>query len=366
MPGVYLSYPFCAQKCTYCNFASGVFPAQLEQAYLAALCAEIVAFDWPWQPETVYLGGGTPSRLQAAALHRILDAIPGRPWLEATMEVAPGGLTSEQAAAWVQAGLNRVSLGVQSFIPRELARTGRKHTAEIVADEIAMLRGAGLTNINIDLIAGLPGQTVASWRESLAWIERLNPPHVSVYMLEVDEDSRLGSEVLLNGKRYGAPDVPSDDLTAELYETAAADLGRLGIPRYEISNFARPGFESLHNLKYWRLEPYIGFGADAHSFDGTRRFQNVESAGEYVAAKSPRLRSEPANSAEERFFVGLRLTDGIQPEPAEWTRYQAPIQRFLTEGLLEKEGKTLRLTNRGVLLSNEVFAEFITTGSTSA
>ncbi len=137
-------------------------------------------------------------------------------------------------------------------------------------------------------------------------------------------------------------------------------MARLGIHRYEISNFARAAFESLHNLKYWRLEPYIGFGADAHSFHGAQRFQNVESAAEYVAAKSPRLSSEPANSAEERFFVGLRLTNGIQPEPAEWTRYQAPIQRFLSEGLLEKAGEKLRLTNRGVLLSNEVFAEFIT------
>ncbi len=360
MPGVYISYPFCAQKCTYCNFASGVFPAELEQDYLAALCSEIAAEDWPWQPETVYLGGGTPSRMTPPDLDRILNAIPGRPWREATIEVAPGGVTEERAYAWIRACLDRVSLGVQSFIPRELARTGRKHTAEIVSAEVSTLRGVGLTNINIDLIAGLPGQTAASWRESLAWIEKLEPPHVSIYMLEVDEDSRLGNEVLLNGKRYGAPEVPADELTADLYETAVAELERLGIHRYEISNFARPGFESLHNLKYWRLEPYIGFGADAHSFDGARRFQNVESASEYVRAKSPRLGSTPANRTEERFFVGLRLTDGIRPEPAEWTRFEAPIQRFLTEGLLAREGEKLRLTNRGVLLSNEVFAEFIT------
>jgi oxygen-independent coproporphyrinogen-3 oxidase len=360
MPGVYISYPFCAQKCTYCNFASGVFPAALERDYVTAVCSEIAAQDWPWRPETVYLGGGTPSRMKLADLDRILSLVPGRPWREATIEAAPGGITSEQATAWLAVGVNRVSLGVQSFIPRELARTGRKHTAEIVADEVRALRAAGLTSINIDLIAGLPGQTMASWRESLAWIEKLDPPHVSVYMLEVDEDSRLGGEILLNGKRYGAPDVPSSDLTAELYEIAVEELQRLGIHRYEISNFARPGFESLHNLKYWRLEPYLGFGADAHSFVGMRRFQNVESASDYVAAKSPRLDSTPANRAEERFFVGLRLTDGIRPEPGEWTRFEGPIQRFLKEGLLAKDGEKLRLTNRGVLLSNEVFAEFIT------
>jgi oxygen-independent coproporphyrinogen-3 oxidase len=361
MAGVYISYPFCAQKCTYCNFASGVFPVELERDYLAALSSEIAAEDWQWRPETVYLGGGTPSRMRPADLDRILAAIPGRPWCEASIEVAPGGITVEQANAWVRAGLNRVSLGVQSFIPRELARTGRKHSAEIVAAEVDTLRGAGLTNINIDLIAGLPGQTMASWRESLAWIERIAPPHVSVYMLEVDEDSRLGSEVLLNGKRYGAPDVPPDDLTAELYETAVRELERQGIYRYEISNFAQPGFESLHNLKYWRLEPYVGFGADAHSFDGTLRYQNVESTKEYAGTKSPRLPSTTANPAEERFFVGLRLMGGILPEPADWTRYEAPIQRFLVEGLLAREGEKLRLTDRGVLLSNEVFAEFITT-----
>ena len=284
---------------------------------------------------------------------------------EATLEVAPGAVTAELAAAWKRTGLNRVSLGVQSFVQRELRRTGRKHSAEIVAAEMATLREAGLTNINVDLIAGLPGQTAASWRESLEWIEKLAPPHVSVYMLEVDEDSRLGSEILLNGKRYGAPDAPADELTAELYETAVSELALLGIQRYEISNFARPGYESLHNLKYWRLEPYFGFGADAHSFDGAQRFSNIESASEYVErmhlGQSPRITTTTANHSEEHFFVGLRLTDGILPAATEWRRFQAPIQRFLSEGLLARDGEKLRLTDRGVLLSNEVFAEFINT-----
>jgi putative oxygen-independent coproporphyrinogen III oxidase len=364
MPGVYISYPFCAQKCTYCNFASGVFPRELEPGYVEALVAEIASHDWPWQPETIYLGGGTPSGMATDDLDRILASIPDRgDWREATIEAAPGAITTEHAAAWTRAGINRVSLGVQSFVQRELARTGRKHTAEIVEREMAVLRAHGLQNINIDLIAGLPGQTRASWRESLAWIERLAPPHVSVYMLEIDEDSRLGSEVLLNGKRYGAPDVPSDELTAELYETAVAELARVGIQRYEISNFARPGFESLHNLKYWRLEPYVGFGADAHSFDGAVRSQNVESPSEYVekiqSGQSAHIDETPANAAEERFFVGLRLTHGIQPRADEWIKFEQPIRRFIDEGLLARDGSRLRLTDRGVLFSNEVFAEFL-------
>jgi oxygen-independent coproporphyrinogen-3 oxidase len=365
MAGVYISYPFCAQKCTYCNFASGVFPRELEPRYVDALVSEIAGRRWRWRPETVYLGGGTPSGMAAGDLELILSAIPGREhWKEATIEVAPGTATAERVATWRGAGINRVSLGVQSFVQRELARTGRKHTAEIVEREMDTLRSAGLANINIDLIAGLPGQTRASWSKSLAWIERLQPPHVSVYMLEIDEDSRLGSEVLLNGNRYGAPDVPSDGLTAELYETAVEHLERSGIHRYEISNFAQLGFESLHNLKYWQLEPYVGFGADAHSFDGAVRAQNTESPSEYVerigSGQSARIDTTPANAAEERFFVGLRLTQGIQPEAKEWLKFEQPIQRFLAEGLLARDGSRLRLTDRGVLFSNEVFAEFIT------
>jgi oxygen-independent coproporphyrinogen-3 oxidase len=232
-----------------------------------------------------------------------------------------------------------------------------------VSREIELLRTAGITNINIDLIAGLPGQNLVSWNESLAWVERLPVPHVSVYMLEVDEDSRLGQEVLLNGKRYGAPEVAGDDEIAAMYETAVERLRQIGIERYEISNFARPGFESLHNLKYWRLEPYIGFGADAHSFDGEKRFHNVESPGEYVerskAGESTRIAGEPADAGEEKFFVGLRLSEGVEPEAAEWLRWDQPIQRFLENGLLETSGSRVRLTDRGVLLSNEVFAEFV-------
>jgi len=363
MAGIYISYPFCAQKCTYCNFASGVFPEALEGDYLDALAHEISQEGWTWQPETVYLGGGTPSRMDLDALERILSAVPGRPWREATIEAAPGSITLERGREWVRLGLNRISLGVQSFVQRELARTGRKHTAEVVAGEIDLLRGAGLFNINVDLIAGLPGQTRASWLESLEWIEKLGPPHVSVYMLEIDEDSRLGNEVLLNGKRYGAPEIPQDDLIAELYETAVEELARMGIFRYEISNFARPRFESSHNLKYWRREPYIGFGADAHSFDGALRSRNVEAAKEYVErwrqGQSARLDSTPANADEERFFLGLRLAEGVQPDTSSWRQFDQPIRRFLNDGLLAQDGSTLRLTNRGVLLSNEVFAEFI-------
>ncbi len=357
MAGVYLSYPFCAQKCTYCNFASGVFPRALEARYLDALAAEIRVHRWEWRPETVYLGGGTPGNMDLDALRSILALIPGAPWLEATIEAAPGAIAAEKARAWAAAGINRVSLGVQSFVEAEIRRTGRRHTAETVARDVAALRAAGIANFNIDLIAGLSAQTEASWRESLDWIERLAPPHVSVYMLEVDEDSRLGREMLLGGVRYGAADTPGDDRIAAFYEFAVERLTAMGIARYEISNFARPGFESHHNLKYWRIEPYAGFGADAHSFDGTARRANPETVEEYLQNAPPPAASP--TGPDERFFVGLRLMEGIRPEPDEWRRFAAPIRRFVDAGLLESAGGVLKLTSRGILLSNEVFQEFL-------
>ncbi len=311
MAGVYLSYPFCAQKCTYCNFASGVFPRELESRYVDALQAELRSTDWPWTPETVYLGGGTPSQMDADVLAKLLAEIPGREWAEATMEAAPGSITREKVEAWKSGGINRVSLGVQSFIAKELSRTGRKHSAETVVDDLAMLRNAGIANINVDLIAGLPFQTPESWNESLDWIERLGAPHVSVYMLEVDDDSNLGRELLVLGSRYGAGAVPCEDNIADFYETAVERLDRLGIHRYEISNFARQGFESRHNLKYWRREPYLGFGADAHSFDGESRWQNAESAADYVQ-QGQSANASSSRSGNRKIFP--------RPSPKRWNR----------------------------------------------
>jgi oxygen-independent coproporphyrinogen-3 oxidase len=296
-------------------------------------------------------------------LREVLGAVPGRPWKEATLEAAPGSISVETARVWSECGINRVSLGVQSFVDHELRRTGRRHSAEIAANDVATLRACGFTEVNIDLIAGLPGQNSETWRESLEWIERIAPPHVSIYMLEVDGDSRLGRELLGQGARYGALDVPPEDDIAAFYETAVTRLASIGLRRYEISNFARPGSESLHNLKYWRLEPYLGFGADAHSFDGRFRWQNVETALEYVrlrdSAASPRLETTEADLAGERFWVGLRLLDGIRPTPGERAARSAAIGRMAEAGLLADDGQTLRLTSRGVLLSNEVFEAFL-------
>ncbi|HEX4167865.1 MAG TPA: coproporphyrinogen-III oxidase family protein [Bryobacteraceae bacterium] len=357
MAGVYISYPFCAQKCSFCNFASDVAPAASRQRYERALLSEVRGHRWEWQPETLYLGGGTPSLMPLEYLAELLETIPAKVISEATIECAPGTVTREKAEAWKKSGINRVSLGVQSFLRNELQLTGRRHTPEMVAADLALLRDTGLGNLNLDLIAGLPEQTAASWEESLDWIERLMPPHASIYLFESDEDSRLGKELLSGGVRYGAAKMPSDDRAAEFYERARVRLAKMGLARYEISNFAQRGFESRHNLKYWQLEPYVGFGVDATSFGNGRRWSNPDTLLSYLDRQKPEpIATDPA---EEHFFVGLRLDAGIEPSAAEWERFRLPIERWIQEGMLERAGARLRLTLNGVLLSNEIFQEFL-------
>jgi oxygen-independent coproporphyrinogen-3 oxidase len=359
VPGVYISYPFCSQKCSFCNFASGVSAPEAIVRYDARLLEEIRTHEWAWAPETIYLGGGTPSLMAPESLSDLMSAVPRSNVTEAVLECAPGTITAERLCAWTDLGINRVSLGVQSFVAAELQQTGRRHTAEIVTRDVAALRSSGTTNINIDLIAGLPGQTRASWEESLDWIERLAPPHVSVYVFEADEDSRLGKEALLGGVRYGASLLPSDELTAELYERAVYRLAALGIPRYEISNFAQPGMESRHNLKYWLLEPYVGFGLDAHSFDGRVRWSNPDTLDAYMALDGPARDFIETDRDEEQFFVGLRLARGIHPTSAQWRKYSESIEKWRALGMLERDDDRLRLSDQGVLISNEIFQEFI-------
>ncbi len=358
MTGAYISYPFCTQKCSFCNFASDVYQGQSQSQYEQILLKEIKAHRWDTPPDTVYFGGGTPSLMSPDFLAEIMSAIPQKDLTEVTLECAPGTLTSEKVSAWDRAGINRVSLGVQSFNTAELRSTGRRHTAEIVENDLQLLRAAGIRNINLDLIAGLPHQTQSSWEESLHWIERLRPPHVSIYIFEIDEDSHLGQEVLLGGFRYSARTLPDEELTAELYDIAVTRLARSGYERYEISNFAQAGRQSRHNLKYWQLEPYVGFGLDAHSFDGQHRWSNPDTLLQYLHADCPPVKEE-VNNAEERFFVGLRLLRGITPTSEEWTKFAEPIAKWTEAGMLQQQGNTLLLSPEGVLVSNEVFQDFL-------
>lgn len=383
--GLYISIPFCRAKCTYCNFASGVFPASEQERYVARACAEIrgararaerEGWRLPERVGSVYLGGGTPSTLEPERLREIFAAVREsfvfERDAEVTVECAPGQIASEFLQAMVEVRVARVSLGVQSMVDTEAAATGRMHTRVIVEEDVRRLRDAGLA-VNVDLIAGLPGQTMASWMESVEAVCGLGVEHASLYMLEVDEDSRLGRELIGGGARYGAGLVATDDTVAAMYEAGCARLELAGLRQYEISNFARPGAESQHNLRYWRREPYLGVGLDAHSMLRDRegrpvRFGNTDDLTEYFAggAEGKVEVVERAAEMEEAWFLGLRLAEGVSLAAlgAEFgeeavAAFDGVVAELVADGLLMREGDRVALTMRGRMLSNEVFMRFL-------
>jgi len=383
--GLYLSIPFCKSKCTYCNFASGVFPASYHDHYIDRLLHDLTdirskADQWkaalPELIDTIYLGGGTPSLLAPHLIHRIFTAIRREfvvlPSAEITIECAPGQLEDETLAAMIECGVNRISFGVQSFIDAEAKHTGRLHTREVALRDIDRVRGAGIPRVNLDLIAGLPGQAQDSWFESLCVLVDTGVDHASVYMLEVDEDSRLGREVNSGGLRYYAPQVPSDEAIVDMYSEAVDFLSAHGLAQYEISNFARQGRESVHNLKYWQRKPYLGLGLDAHSMLRTRsgnalRFATTDKLEPFLASLgwgNPHRLSRK-EELEEAWFLGLRLNEGVNLRDlrAEFGPLANSFDPILTDlecdGLITWTGDQIALTPRGRLVSNEVFEPFV-------
>ena len=390
--GLYISVPFCRAKCTYCNFASGVFPANEHGRYVKLVCRELrdareraLRTGWrlPERVGSVYLGGGTPSTLDPEHLRQIFAAISESfvvdPDAEITIECAPGQIASQFLKVMVEVSATRVSLGVQSMVDAEAAATGRMHTRPIVEEDVRRLHEAGLT-VNVDLIAGLPGQTMASWSESVEAVCGLNVEHASLYMLEVDEDSRLGRELIGGGARYGAGLVATDDTVAAMYEAGCERLERAGLRQYEISNFARPGAESRHNLRYWRREPYLGVGLDAHSMlrrvDGdVMRFGNTDDFADYLNGELEAEVESVDRTAqlEEAWFLGLRLVEGVSLAAlgAEFgnmavAECDGALAELVADGLLTREEQHVALTTRGRMLSNEVFGRFLGVASTEA
>ena len=385
--GVYISVPFCRTKCSYCNFASDVFSRTAFERYVGRVCADIgnarqIAAEMGGEIErevdSIYLGGGTPTVLDPGQLERIFAAVRAefevRPDAEVTVECAPGTLTPAVIASLLRCGVNRVSLGVQSFVDAEAAAVGRLHKRATVIEDIARLRAAGIGNINIDLIAGLPHQTAESWQASLAETMATGVPHVSVYMLEVDEDSRLGRELIAGGTRYHAHFVPDEDAVVDFYLAACEKLEAAGVIQYEISNFARTGFESRHNLKYWTRQPYLGFGVDAHSMLLSRspdaeavRFATSDALEPYVAgAPLQRTIVSRRTALEESFFLGLRLNRGVDLRELSARfgdhaigNFRDAIAELVADGLIQRTNDWVRLTSKGRLLSNEVFQRFL-------
>lgn len=387
--GIYVQIPFCASKCTFCNFSSSVERREAIDATLAALVKEcerlpglyaeagLGAHLFSVPVDSVYFGGGTPPLAGRTRLTRVLDALASRfrysDSIELTMEATPGS-ADEAFLDWARrAGINRLSIGAQSFADAELGAVGRLHSAEDTREFVRQSRRAGFTNMSLDLIAGLPHQTSASWRESLENAARLRPEHLSVYLFEVDEKSRLGNEVLRHGARYDAGTVPDENFMADAYEEAREFLKSEGYEQYEISNFARPGFESRHNLKYWRREFYSGLGPGAHSFDGAHRWENVTSAAEYRAriesGNSPivnRRELTKTEQLEEYFFLGLRECRGVdlkEVRPRWGGEAETTIGRIVADlserGLVSSDNGRVRLRPHAYLVSNEVFQQFL-------
>jgi oxygen-independent coproporphyrinogen-3 oxidase len=398
--GIYISVPFCKAKCTFCNFASGVFGAERMQHYVDRLCTEIrgthaaainLGASLPRMIDTIYFGGGTPSLLSAGQFQQIFRQLRGEfdvaADAEITLECAPGQLSDETLDELLRQGMNRISFGVQSFVDIETAAVGRLHTEQQCEVEFARVRGAGVREINVDLIAGLPHQTSQSWQYSVERAIASGAPHISVYLLEVDDESRLGREMLGQGTRYSASAVPNEDEAAEWYQEACTTLHAAGVHQYEISNFARPGHRSQHNLKYWQRQPYVGFGLDAHSMlttsDEAVRFANTSDLdgylGDAVSTTPFRLFESALPAAEtevdvigteeafeESLFLGLRLNEGIDLHRLRGQFGDAMLHDAMPAllevrdaGLLELSSDRIRLTPHGRLVSNEVFSRLL-------
>ena len=381
-----MSVPFCRAKCTFCNFASGVSAADRIADYVRSLCAEIegagarvvsLGAQLPRVVDTVYFGGGTPSLLEPGQMGEIFGALRGQfalePDAEITLEAAPGQIADEVLEESMRLGVNRVSLGVQSFVDRESAAVGRTHTGDSCLQEIAWLRTRGVKEVSADLIAGLPHQTRESWRRSLEAACSSELTHLSVYLLEIDEGSRLGREVLGGGARLHAPAVAGEELAAELYEDACEFLEANGFAQYEISNFARgAGRQSRHNRKYWNRVPYLGFGLDAHSMlpraDGSAvRFANADELDAYDSDICHEITIVGEREAfEESVFLGLRLNEGISVDSLReefsvtWVRgCEERVRDLVREGLMLSEDGRWKLTRRGRLVSSEIFGELL-------
>jgi oxygen-independent coproporphyrinogen III oxidase len=372
--GIYLHIPFCAAICNYCNFNRGLFDGPLKTRYVDALAAEIGAAAEPQTAaDTIFFGGGTPSLLEPDEVARLIAscraAFAVTPDAEVTLEANPETVDAARLAGFREAGVTRLSFGVQSFQDAELARLGRLHTADTARRALDDARAAGFDNVSLDLMMWLPGQSVDGWLASVDALIACRPEHASLYLLEIYPNAPL-KDAMARGGWSVAP----DEDAATMYLEAMGRLDAAGYEQYEISNVARPGRRSRHNLKYWQDGAWIGFGCGAHSTRDARRWRNVAGTGEYVARLEQgasvhvdiEARSE-AQRLEEAIFMGLRLTDGVDLQAIRgaygvdvWNDYGTELAGFVEAGLLRhRPGERLGLTRDGMLVANEIMMVFI-------
>jgi oxygen-independent coproporphyrinogen-3 oxidase len=370
--GLYIHIPFCSAICNYCNFNRGLFEVDLKNRYVAALREEIRRKGDADSADTIFFGGGTPSLLEPAEVAAIIEtcraAFSVSADAEVTLEANPETVTADKLAGFRAAGVNRLSFGVQSFRDEELQRLSRLHSAARACDALAMARATGFDNVSMDLMMWLPGQSVADWLTSVVSLVGLGPEHASLYLLEIYPNAPL-RDAMARGRWA----IAAEDDAAEMYLQTMAALDHAGFEQYEISNVARPGRESRHNVKYWTDGEWLGFGCGAHSTRKGVREKNVASTSEYIslvaaggqlAVESRRLTAQAR--LEEALFMGLRLTKGIDLASVEsryhmdvWRLYGKELEPFVDQGLLIYDGAHLRLTRPGMLLANEVMAVFI-------
>lgn len=375
MGAVYVHIPFCEQKCRYCDFTSfGGISEGLKQRYIQALCqeSELVSTKLAWRPQTLFIGGGTPTALPVALLEQLL-AILKRCFVtesltEYTVEANPGTLTAEKLHLLRHYGVNRLSMGIQSANPAELTLLGRSHTFAQAEVGVHLARAAGFDNISVDLIYGLPGQTAAQWRETLEAVLALQTEHLSLYQLKIEEGTVFGHWL-----EQGILTEFDDEVALEMYNLGHTLLEAHGYRQYEISNYARPGRESLHNQAYWLTDDYYGLGLAAHSFLRPCRFFNPSVLKDYIgpleAGQLPPKEQEvltKQQAMEETIFMGLRMNDGVDLE-AFYQRYQEDARQVFAKAIakcqqndwLEIVQAHLRLTAQGRVLGNLVFVEFV-------
>lgn len=367
MQGVYIHIPFCVQKCSYCDFVSIPCGEALFEPYIGAVEQELEQYAGT-AADTVFIGGGTPSILPAPLLERLLAAVRRTFHLTAdvewSMEANPKTLTADKLAVLRDGGVSRLSIGVQSFQEEELRTLGRIHTVQDVYTTMELATKAGFTNINLDLMSALPGQTLPVWMDSLQKAVGCAPTHISCYSLILEEGTPLA-------QRYAAGEcnVPDEETDRQMYAAAVQYLREQGYAQYELSNFAKPGYQCRHNLKYWDCEPYIGIGTAAHSYTGLARLWHTEDVQAYIAApaaQQERIGLTREDCISEFMIMGLRKTAGI--EEAEFLRrfgeplealYQKELERFTAGGFLVREGGRLFLTPRGMDVSNSIMCEFL-------